>query len=84
MKRMKFPAFVAVLMMAAACSEPLNEAAEIEALQTQTTEVAATRTIEDVNMERFAEILSKAVAQSRDLRVFFKHEAQEKLQVKIN
>ena len=67
-------------MFAAACSEPLNEVAE-EAT-TQNEAVAATtdgRTVADVNMERFAEILSKAVAQSRDLRVFFKNEAQEKI-----
>ena len=79
MKRAKFLAFVAALMIAAACSEPLDEAAEVEAPQKQTTEVAATRTNEDVNMERFAEILSKAVAQNREVRAFFKSEAQQKI-----
>ena len=73
-------ALAAATLFAAACSEPLDEAAEVEAPQNRV--VAATtdgRTVADVNMERFAEILSKAVAQSRDLRVFFKNEAQEKI-----
>ena len=79
MKRIQLFALAAALMFAAACSEPLNEAAEVEAPQTQTTEVAATRTAEYVNMERFAEILSKAVAQNREVRAFFKNEAQQKI-----
>ena len=80
---MKFPfilAFAAALTFAVACSEPLNEVAEEATPQNEA--VATTtdgRTVADVNMERFAEILSKAVAQSRDLRVFFKNEAQEKI-----
>ena len=80
---MKFPlilAFAAALTFAAACSEPLNEVAEEATPQNEA--VATTtdgRTAAEVNMERFAEILSKAVAQSRDLRVFFKNEAQEKI-----
>ena len=80
---MKFPlilAFAAALTFAAACSEPLNEVAEEATPQNEA--VATTtdgRTVADVNMERFAEILSKAVAQNRDLRVFFKNEAQKKI-----
>ena len=80
MKRVFSFALAAALMMAAACSEPLNEVAEEATPQNEA--VATTtdgRTVADVNMERFAEILSKAVAQSRDLRVFFKNEAQEKI-----
>ena len=80
MKRIQLFALAAALMMAAACSEPLNEVAEEATPQNEA--VATTtdgRTVADVNMERFAEILSKAVAQSRDLRVFFKNEAQKKI-----
>ena len=80
MKRVFSFALAAALMMAAACSEPLNEVAEEATPQNEA--VATTtdgRTVADVNMERFAEILSKAVAQSRDLRVFFKNEAQKKI-----
>ncbi len=73
-------AFAAALTFAVACSEPLNEVVE-EA--TPLNEAVATtidgRTVADVNMERFAEILSKAVAQNRDLRVFFKEQAMEKI-----
>ena len=80
MKRIQLFALAAALMMAAACSEPLNEVAEEATPQNEA--VATTtdgRTVADVNMERFAEILSKAVAQSRDLRVFFKEQATEKI-----
>ena len=80
MKRIQLFALAAALMMAAACSEPLNETA---AEATPQNEAVATtidgRTVADVNMERFAEILSKAVAQNRDLRVFFKEQAMEKI-----
>ncbi len=80
MKKFKFFAFAAVLMMAAACSEPLEEAADESTPQNEA--VATTtdcRTVADVNMERFAEILSKAVAQNREVRAFFKSEAQQKI-----
>ncbi len=80
MKRIQLFALAAALMMAAACSEPLDEAAEEATPQNEA--VATTfdvRTVADVNMERFAEILSKAVAQNRDLRVFFKEQATEKI-----
>ena len=80
MKRIQLFALAAALMMAAACSEPLNEAAE-EATPPNEAVAMTTdgRTVADVNMERFAEILSKAVAQNRDLRVFFKEQATEKI-----